>query len=336
MHLGIGPWGETIDELIEVTKAAEDGGFRTAWFPELHRTAFVPLAASANPTSKIELGTGIALSFVRSPLSLALTALDLDEVTGGRFILGLGTGVPRLNRDWHNAHFGRPVGHLRDVVSIVREIVKRSHQGEQIELEGEDERIRLRGYQRPFVPTRSKIPIYLGSLGPQMSQLAGEIGNGWIGLELGSIPHFTSEILPHIKTGLSRAGRSRESISLVASACCIINPDSHEAKRHMAGLVAFYASVKTYTSFFSWHGFKEETLMIQEKSRSNDLDGMINACSNEMVDAFTLAGTVDEVRKRLSAYEGLFDSVKITPPTHHIPLEVTREAQRSILEGFSK
>jgi alkanesulfonate monooxygenase SsuD/methylene tetrahydromethanopterin reductase-like flavin-dependent oxidoreductase (luciferase family) len=272
---------------------------------------------------------------VRSPLTLALTALDLDEVTEGRFILGLGTGVARLNQDWHNAHFGRPTRHLRETVSIVREVIGRSHEGEPIEIEGDDERISLHGYRRPFPPSRQAVPIYIGSMGPMMSRLAGEIADGWIALEIGSPSHFKSEIRPQIEAGLSQAGRDRNAIELVASACCVIHPSSHEAKRRLAGLVAFYASVRTYTSFFAWHGFEREALAIQERSRLGDTTGMIDACPDEMVDTFALAGTPDEVRKKLTAYEGIVDSIKLSPPTHHVSADVTREAQQSILELFS-
>ena len=260
MRLGLGPWGESIAEVLAATKAAEAGGFETAWFPELHRTAFIPAAAAASDTSHIAIGTGIALAFVRSPLTLALTALDLDEITDGRLVLGLGTGVARLNQNWHNAHFGKPARHLRETVSIVRQVIAGSHKGEPINLEGEDERIRLHGYQRPFTPERTDIPIYVGSMGPIMSRTAGEIADGWIALELGSLPHFEDEILPQIEAGLAKAGRSRDSLKMVASACCIVHHNSHEAKRRMAGLVAFYASVRTYTEFFAWHGFEREAL----------------------------------------------------------------------------
>ena len=335
MRLGLGPWGESIAEVLAATKAAEAGGFETVWFPELHRTAFIPAAAAASDTSHIAIGTGIALAFVRSPLTLALTALDLDEIADGRLVLGLGTGVARLNQNWHNAHFGKPARHLRETVSIVRQVIAGSHKGEPIDLEGEDERIRLRGYQRPFTPERTDIPIYVGSMGPIMSRTAGEIADGWIALELGSLPHFEGEILPQIEAGLAKAGRSRDSLKMVASACCVVHHNSHEAKRRMAGLVAFYASVRTYTEFFGWHGFEREALAIQELSRLGDTAGMIDACSDEMVDAFTLAGTPDEVRRRLAAYEGKVDSVKLSPPTHHVSHEVTRAAQHSILELFS-
>ena len=101
MRVSLGPWGESIAELVAAARTAEDGGFETVWFPELHRSATIPLAVTATETSTIRVGTGIALAFVRSPLITALTAIDLDELSEGRFLLGVGTGAPRLNTDWH-------------------------------------------------------------------------------------------------------------------------------------------------------------------------------------------------------------------------------------------
>ena len=97
MKLSFGPWGETLDEFISAGISAEQKGFSTLWASELHRTPFVPLTALATNTSEVKLGSGVALAFLRSPLTLALTALDLNEISNGRFILGLGSGVKNLN-----------------------------------------------------------------------------------------------------------------------------------------------------------------------------------------------------------------------------------------------
>ena len=97
MKLSFGPWGETLHEFVEAGIDAEKKGFETLWTSELHRTPFVPLTALATKTSTIKLGSGVALAFLRSPLTLALTAMDLNEISNGRFILGLGSGVKNLN-----------------------------------------------------------------------------------------------------------------------------------------------------------------------------------------------------------------------------------------------
>lgn len=332
MRLSYGPWGETIDEQVAASKAAQDAGFDRVWFAELHRSAFVPAAAVAAATDRIGVGTGIALAFVRSPMTTALEAMDVDEISGGRFTLGLGSGVQRLNENWHNARFGKAVAHTRETVALIRRFVAESHRGEPIDFEGEHERMKLRGYQRPFKPVREQIPIYLAAVGDHMTRLAGEIGDGWLGHELGSPRYLASSLLPNLQAGLARAGRDRNAIDVVASACCAIDADGRQAKRWMAGLVAFYATVRTYEDFFAFHGFAAEARAVQERFRAGDEAGMVDAVPDDMVDAFALAGTPDEVRAKLKDYEGIADGVKLSPPTHLVDPSVTRHCQSTILE----
>lgn len=335
MRLSYGPWGETIDEQVAASKAAQDAGFDRVWFAELHRSAFVPAAAAAAATTTIGVGTGIALAFVRSPMTTALEAMDVDELSGGRFMLGLGSGVQRLNENWHNARFGNAVAHTRETVTLIRRFIAESHRGEPIDFDGDHERMRLRGYQRPFRPVREQIPIYLAAVGDHMTRLAGEIGDGWLGHELGSPRHLASSLLPNLLAGLSRAGRDRNSLDVVASACVAIDDDGAQAKRWMAGLVAFYATVRTYEAFFAYHGFAAEAAAVQGRFRAGDEAGMIDAVPDAMVDAFALAGTPDQVRAKLKEYEGIADGVKLSPPTHLVDAGVTRHCQATILEQLS-
>jgi probable F420-dependent oxidoreductase len=332
MKLGYAPWGETVAEVVDAAVAAESAGFSDAWISELHRSAFVPAAAVASATSSIGVGTAIALAFARSPMLTALSALDLDDLSGGRFTLGLGSGVKRLNEDWHNVPFGRAVPHLRETVAIVRRLVAEAHRGEPLDIDGEFEKVRIRGYERPFPPIREQIPIYIAAVADLMTRLAGEIGDGWLGHELGSPRYLSEKLLPNIAAGLARAGRDRSEIAVIASACCVIDEDSRHAKRCAAGLVSFYATVRTYEPFFAFHGFESEARVIQERFRAGDTKGMIDATPDEMVDALTLAGTADEVRKRLAGYEGVADCVKLSPPTHLVPPDVTRASQKAIVE----
>lgn len=335
MRLGYGIWGQSLAELQDAARAAEAGGFDTVWVSELHRSAMGSAAAAIGVTERVRVATGIALAFVRSPMITALEALDLDELSDGRFVLGLGSGVKRLNEDWHNVPFGKPVPHLRETIAVIRRFVAEAHLGEAIQIEGEYEPFHLRGYERPFVPVRTDIPIYLAAVGEYTTRLAGEIADGWLAHELGSPAYLEAAILPNLLTGLGRAGRDRKSLEVVASACCVIDEDSRQAKRWAAGLVAFYASVRTYNPFFEFHGFLDEAVAIQERFRAGDEQGMVDACPDEMVDALTLAGTPDEVRAKLSRYDGLADAVKLSPPTHLVPEDVTRHAQQQILEHLT-
>ena len=328
------PWGNTIDELILAARAAEDAGFDAVWVPELHRSAFVPAAAIAAATSRVRVGTAIALAFVRSPMIAALEALDVDEISGGRFVLGIGSGVKRLNEAWHNARFGKPAPHLRETIAAIRRLVAEMKDGDAIDLEGEYEPVRLRGYERPFPQARTSIPIYIAAVGDVMTRLAGEVGDGWLGHELGSPAYLRERLLPNIDEGLAKAGRARADIQIVPSACCSIDVDARRAKRWGAGLVAFYATVKTYDDFFDFHGFLAEAKAVQAAFKQGDERAMVDAVPDAMVDAVMLAGTADEVRARLREYEPLADAIKLSPPTHLVPAEVTRRAQEQILQAL--
>lgn len=333
---GLGYWGETADEYLAVARQAEAAGFHSVWSSELHRTAFVPLAGIAARTSRIKLGTGVALAFVRSPLIAALSALDLDELSGGRLLLGLGSGVQRLNEDWHNTPFGQAVPHMRETIQALRLLLAGAHQGRPLSYAGEYYRLNIQGYRRPYPPVQERIPIYLAAVGPHMLRLSGEVADGWLGHELGSPQYLREVILPRIAAGLSRAGRSREEFQICPSVICAIADDPREARRLAAGQVAFYATVRTYHDFFAFHGFEAALPAVREAFRRGDTAAMIDAVPDEMVDAYTAAGTVDQVRARLREYDDLADLIKLSAPAYYNPPEATRVLQRRILEQLGQ
>ncbi|CND51254.1 luciferase family protein [Mycobacterium tuberculosis] len=333
MRITFAPWGETLAELADAARRAEDAGAEAVWVPELHRSATVAAAAVAAATRRAQVGTGIALAFTRSPMTTALEALDLDELSGGRFALGLGTGVQRLNEDWHNVPFGKPVAHMRETVRNVRRFWESCTTGEPIDLPGDEEPMRIRGYQRPFPVRRTRIPVYLAAMGPAMTRLAGTIGDGWISHELCS-PHYLAErVLPELAAGIARAeGKTRADLDVVVSACCSVAGDRATALRRVSGLVGFYASVRTYADFFAFHGLADQQRKVVEAFRSGTgAEHLAEAVSAEMIDALTMAGGRDEVAARIAGYAGLADSVKLSPPTHGLSAAETRAAQDELL-----
>ena len=333
LRLTYAPWGETLDELVTAARAAESAGAEVVWAPELHRSATVTAAAMAAGTSSVGVGTAIALAFTRSPMVTALEAMDLDEMAQGRFILGLGTGVQRLNEEWHNARWGKPVAHLRETVTIIREVVARCTEGKPIMIEGEYEHARIKGYQRPYHRQRAEIPLYLAGMGPMMTAVAAEIGDGWISHELCSPAFVRDQVLSSVATGLERAGKSRGDVDLVVSACCAVDTDGSAARRRAAGIVGFYASVRTYADFFAFHGFAQDQARVIDAFTSGEVTaqqlGVV--VSDAMIDALTIAGTPDDVAARLAAYDGLVDSVKLSPPTHGLAVEEIRASQAAVI-----
>jgi probable F420-dependent oxidoreductase len=333
LRLTFAPWGESLAEIVEVSQQAEAAGAEVVWAPEMHRSATVTAAAVAAGTTTTGVGTAIALAFTRSPMVMALEAMDLDEMSGGRFILGLGTGVQRVNEDWHNARWGKPVAHLRETVNIIRTFIASCTTGEPLDIDGEYEHLRIKGYQRSYHRERDAIPIYLAGVGPVMLKLAGEIAEGWISHELCSPSFVNGQVMPSIAEGLERGGRHRSDIDLVVSACAAVDSDREKARRLAAGVVGFYATVRTYADFFSFHGFAEQQQTIIDEFRAGGgvAQKLGDLVPDEMVSAFTISGNPDDIREALSAYEGVVDAVKLSPPTHGLTPQQTRDAQRQLI-----
>ena len=337
LKITYGPWGETMDEMVAAAQAAETAGAEVLWVPELHRSATISAAAIAAATDQAAVGTAIALAFTRSPMVTALEAMDLDEMTQGRFILGLGSGVQRLNELWHNARWGKPVGHMRETVRNIRVFIASARTGDTIDLAGDYEPMRIRGYERPFAQTRTNIPIYLGAMGPAMTKLVGEIGDGWISHELGSPRYLDEQLVPWLREGMERVERPKDCVDVVVSALCAVDSDGSRARRWAAGTVGFYASVKTYEDFFDFHGLAKEQATVIEAFRSGiGADYLGDYVPDHMVDALTVAGTPDQAMERIAAYEGSATTIKITPPTHGLSAEDTRSSQTQILRMIAE
>ena len=141
--------GDSTDELAEQARAAEAAGIDCLWAPELFRSSLTQAMWLAASTETVAVATGIAWAFTRSPFILALSALDIDEMSGGRFRLGLGAGVKRLNETWHWVEYGRPAPHLRETIEAVRLIMEKAGSGEPIRYEGEYHDIDIKGWIRP-------------------------------------------------------------------------------------------------------------------------------------------------------------------------------------------
>ena len=130
MRITYGPWGETLEELLDAAGVPSGPAPRSSGWRSCTAAPRSQAAAVAAATERASVGTAITLAFTRSPMITALEALDVDEISGGRFLLGLGSGVQRLNEDWHNARFGKPVAHLREAVRNIREFWRTAPTGE--------------------------------------------------------------------------------------------------------------------------------------------------------------------------------------------------------------
>ena len=313
---------------------AEAAGFEAAWTSEMFHDPFLPLAAAATSTSRIGLGTSIALAFVRSPWVTALSALDLDVLSGGRFTLGLGTGLKRLNERWHGVAYGKPTPHIREAVQVIRLITERAHLGEPIRFSGQYYDVDIQGWKRPLAPVRERIPIYLAGVREGMIRTAAQVADGLLGHPIYSLRWIREVVLPSLARGLAESQRGRDDFHLCLAVCCAVGKDLSAARRAAAATIAFYATVNTYEPLFA--PFPGEVGRIQSALLRSDTEGMVSAVSDEMTEAFAVVGTPDEVRRKLAAYGDLADSICLTQPDQLIDpgeAQVYREALLATFAG---
>ncbi len=327
---------QSISDLSKLAKEAEDAMFDSVWTTELYRTAFGQLSAVTQSTNRIKLGTAVALAFVRSPFITALSALDMDEISSGRLILGLGTGAKRTNEMWHGIAHGRPVARIKECIDVIRLVIGKSYLGEPILYDGNYYKINTRGYHRPFKPLRSEIPIYLAGIGRHMTQAAAEIADGYLGHVVCSLWYIKDVLSASIKAGLARSQRRREDFRVSSIITCAISSDKKEAKRAAQATIAFYATVRTYEPPFRMHGFENETKKIREAFFRGDIESMIGNVSDDMVRVFAVVGEADECRKRIHEYREYVDLPILSAPHYFLDFEEVKVYQKAILETFGR
>lgn len=326
--------GERISDLVRLGREAEDAGFGSVWATELYRTSFQQLSAVAAGTRDITLGTAVALAFVRSPLITSLTALDLDEVSNGRLILGLGTGAKRTNELWHGLPHGKPVTRMKECIEVIRLITSTSHLGDPITFEGEYYNINTRGYRRVYEPERESIPIYLAGVGARMIQAAAETADGYIGHVVCSLRYLREVAAGSLKKGLKNSGKDRKKFTIASIITCAVSKDEKRAMQAARATIAFYSTVRTYEPPFKLHGFEGQAMRIREAFFNGDVKGMIENVTDEMVGTFAIVGNPDECRRRLGDYREYIDLPILSAPHYYLDFEEVREYQKAILDTF--
>jgi probable F420-dependent oxidoreductase len=327
--------GADLRGLGDLAHEAERRGIDRLWAPELYRSASVPLAVAAAATQRIELATGIALAFTRSALVLALEALDLDELSGGRLVVGLGAGVRRLNERWHAVPYDPPVRRMREVVAGFRELVAAMSERRDARSEGRLVDLEVVGYRRPHPVLRARIPVWLAAVQRGMATLAGEIADGLLDHPVTTVDWLTQELLPSIRRGAERAGRTPPPVA-GALICAVSADDPQGARRAAACTVGFYATVRSYEPLFAGHGYGDRLTGVRRAFLRGDADALAEAVGEDMVDTFAAAGTPEQVRARAGRYEGVVERLWATAPHHLQQPADTLRWQRGILEALGQ
>jgi probable F420-dependent oxidoreductase len=322
-------------ETIAATAAkAEAAGFDAAWTPEFYtRSAVVTLARIASLTERCRVGTGIAYATGRSPLVLATEARSLDELSGGRLILGLGTGTKRMMEDWHGVAPDAPASRMEELVPLLRRLW-RLHEGPVVH-DGRFYRCHVTPTAETTPGVREDIPVYTAGVNPRMVQVAGRVADGLLGHPLFSRGYVDDIVRPAIEAGKRRADRDGGPVELVGIVICSIAEDPEQARREAAAQLAFYAAPKTYGALLDASGFGPAGEAIRAAFAERDFAAMAAAVPEQMIDAMAAAGTLDDVRARLEEAAEVFDHVVLYPPSFGLSAERCDELAASLVEQLA-
>ena len=299
-------------ETIAAARDAEAAGLGSVWTTEFpDRSATVSLAAVATATERVTLGTAIAYAFGRTPLVLAAEARDLDSLSGGRLILGLGTGTKRMQRDWHGLDGEHPAPRMEELVPLLRSLL-RLHEGP-IDHEGRFYRAIIHPTAPVAPPLREDLPIYMAGVNARMVEAAGAVANGLIGHPLFTAGYTREVVRPALARGAERTGRAAPP-PIAGYLTCFVDEDGDTARQMARVVVAFNSTVSTYRPVLAHHGFDAHADRIREAWRRGDFPGMAGAVTDEMLAAIALAGTPDEVRAQFAARRDLFDHTLLWTP----------------------
>jgi 5,10-methylenetetrahydromethanopterin reductase len=278
--------------LIEWSRAAEDAGFSGVFMTEANNDSLACSLALGLQTKRIKLGTAITNIFLRHPNLLANEAAAVQEFTGGRFILGLGTG----HREGNSAlgiDMGVPLTKMRETVKTLRAMLEGGKTGPRVS---------------------AKLPLYLAGVSRPMVKLAGEIGDGVIFNFFP--PARVKEALGELAEGAKVAGRDPKQIEATLFATAFISDDLEAARRPARKLLSRYGALKFYGNMMAHAGFEREIAAIRAAGR--DADAAIKAVSNELVDATLLVGSESRVRERLQELcaPGIGTAIVFTNPVN--------------------
>ncbi|MEW6470732.1 MAG: LLM class flavin-dependent oxidoreductase [Actinomycetota bacterium] len=325
--------GADLATLASLARRAEAAGFESAWATEFYdRSATISLASMAATTSTIGLGSGIAYGLGRSPLVLAAEARDLDELSDGRLVLGLGTGTRRMQADWHGLDPEHPAPKMEELVPLLRSLWA-LHESP-VHHDGRFFRTHVEPIAAVAPPRRPTIPIYLAGVGRRMVEAAGRVGDGLVGHPLFT-PEYAGEVVrPALARGAERGGRD-PAVPIAGCVICAISDSPGRAREEVAAQIGFYSTVKSYDSIHRLHGFEGEVDAIRQAFFRQDAKAMTAAVSDRMLDAMAVFGTPEEARQRFAArFDGVYERPLLYSPSFGLEHSRLVENLDALVETF--
>lgn len=299
--------GLPLRSMVAFAQDAERAGFSGIVVTEGGRTAYLGCGAAAL-AADIDILTGVAVAFPRSPMVTAEIAWELAEATGGRFRLGLGTQVRAHITRRYGSDFEHPGPRLKEYVLAMQAIFRAFRGDEPLAVDGEFYHLDLLPAQwSPGPISTPNPPIDVAAVNPWMLRMAGEVADGVHVHPLNHPTYLRETVIPNLNEGATKAGRSAEDLEIIVPAFIVPIDDDEARWRNFARMqVAFYGSTPNYAFIFEQLGFDGTTDRIRERQRARDLAGMAAEVSDELLDHFVVTGPRSELAdKILERYQGL-------------------------------
>ena len=336
MGRGVVVLGGDLQMVTDVAVDAERAGFDSVWTTEFYeRTATISLAAMATVTTDIMLGSAIAWGVGRSPLVLSAEARDLDELSNGRLVLGLGTGTRTMLRDWHGEAADAPAVRVEELVPLLRRFWAMDDTG--VHHDGRFYHVALTPTAEVRPPLRRDIPVYVAGVNRRMVRAAGTVADGLVGHPIFTRRYVEEVVRPALADGAERSERSPDDITLAGYVICAIDDDADRARNEARGQIAFYSLVRTYSAILDLHGFAANADEIRAAWKRRDQAGMIAAVTDDMVDTMACAGTPAEVADRFADnFDGLYDHTLFYSPSFAMDQGRFVESVQAIIDVFGR
>lgn len=330
---GVSTVGLSMPATARIAAIADAAGL-DAWTSETYaRSGMVSLAAIAAATERATIGSSILYGVGRTPVVLAADTLAVDELSGGRLLLGLGNGTKGMLERWHGVDPAAPAVRMEELVGLLRALWK-LHEGP-VEHAGRFYSVAISPTGAIAPPLRDRIPVYTGGINPRMIEAAGRVADGLVGHPLFGLRYIEEIVRPAIARGAERAERDPAEIGIAHMVICLVDEDEERGRREAAAQIALYAATKTYAPMLDVPGFGRQGEQIRAAFAARDLAAMVAAVNDEMIDALAVVGTAERVAAGLRRYDGVVESLIAYVPNIDVPEARIGANVEAVIEALS-
>jgi len=326
--------GFDLAKAAQTAKEAEDAGYDGVWSAETSHDPFFPLLLAAEHTEKVELGTGIAVAFPRSPMHMANIGWDLQNFSKGRFLLGLGSQIRAHIEKRFSATWSKPASRMREYILAMRTIWSSWQEGTQLDFKGDFYSHTL---MTPFFnpgPNPYGTPrVFLAAVGERMTEVAGEVCDGLLAHGFTTEAYLREVTLPALERGLAKAGKTRSQFEISCPTFVITGTNEEEVAAADQGVrqqIAFYASTPAYRPVLDKHGWGDLQPDLNRLSKQGEWVEMGRLITDDIVSTFAVQGQPEEIPKLILArYGDVIDRV-----TFYTPYKSDPDRWKAVLAGF--